>query len=151
VCGDRKMFAVCGRLSPFVGMAGASGPDLGLAPYLQTCAWIRAVPATLEVGFGTDGASTCAVQPHVGRQRSRLREGGYERGVAADDCFSRAGVTSRTVKTPAYQRHSGHIAPCRASAAARIRPKQQRSGHQVTGRALNRTPSSRLRGCLELG
>jgi hypothetical protein len=26
------MFGVCGCLSPFVGMAGASGPDLGLAP-----------------------------------------------------------------------------------------------------------------------
>jgi hypothetical protein len=26
------MFAVCGYFSPFVGMAGASGPDLGLAP-----------------------------------------------------------------------------------------------------------------------
>jgi hypothetical protein len=27
-CGDRRMFAVRGRLSPFVGMAGASGPNL---------------------------------------------------------------------------------------------------------------------------
>jgi len=33
---------------------------------------------------------------------------------------SRAGVSSRPVKTPAYQRSSGHLAPCRASAAARI-------------------------------
>ncbi|MEA2323489.1 MAG: hypothetical protein QOD81_3339 [Solirubrobacteraceae bacterium] len=33
VFGDRKMFAVCGYLSSFVGIAGASGPDLGLAPW----------------------------------------------------------------------------------------------------------------------
>jgi hypothetical protein len=45
VCGDRTMFAVCGYLSPFVGMAGASGPDLGLAHE-----WV-ASGSELEGGF----------------------------------------------------------------------------------------------------
>jgi hypothetical protein len=40
VCGYRKMFAVCGYVSPFVGMAGASGSELGLAPW--GCIRIRA-------------------------------------------------------------------------------------------------------------
>src|SRR5829696_3353080 len=52
--GDRKMFAVCGNLSPFVGMAGASGPDLGLAPCRlhpdPNMRVDRAVRATSEVG-----------------------------------------------------------------------------------------------------
>jgi hypothetical protein len=45
-----------------------------------------------------------------------------------DRCSSRAGVSSRPVKTPAYQRSSGHLAPRRVPAAARIRPYGQRDG-----------------------
>jgi hypothetical protein len=52
---DRKMFAVCGCSSPFVGVAGASGPDLGPAPCRlhpdPNMSVDRAVRATSEVGF----------------------------------------------------------------------------------------------------
>jgi hypothetical protein len=49
------------------------------------------VRATSEVAAGTD---------RVGRQRSLLREGGYERGVGADDCFSsKASVSEERAQT----------------------------------------------------
>jgi hypothetical protein len=64
-------------------MAGASGPDLGLAP----CG-LHPDP-NLSVDSRRAGYVGVAVgKDHVGRQRSLLREGGYERGVGADDCVS---------------------------------------------------------------
>jgi hypothetical protein len=67
-------------------MAGASGPALGLGP-----GWAASEP-NLSVDSRRAGCVEVAVGTgHVGRQRSILREGGYERGVGADDCFSSGG------------------------------------------------------------
>src|SRR6187200_3763699 len=86
------MFAVCGNLSPFVGMAGASGPDLGLAP----CG-VHPDPSLSVDSRRAGYAGGCPIgTDHVGRQRSLLREGGYERGVGADDCVSSGAYASVT-------------------------------------------------------
>ena len=88
--GDPKMFSVCGYLLPFVEMAGASGPDLGLAP-CGPASESELSPSFARAGYVAGSLGT----DHFGRLRSFLREVGYERGVGADECFSSGTSPSR--------------------------------------------------------
>ncbi len=65
-----QMFAVCGYLSPFVGMAGASGPNFD-----SRCAGKNRGPS-LSLARTRWGA------------HSLFRGGGHELGGDADDCVS---------------------------------------------------------------
>jgi hypothetical protein len=93
------------------------------AVLLAACLLVVAVAALV----GIDAAAKS--EPNAGAKAAarplRLADATMIVEVNWTDRDVRAGVSSRPVKTPAYQRSSGRLAPRRVPAAARIRPWEQ--------------------------
>jgi hypothetical protein len=145
-CRAHPMFAICGYLSPFVGMADAPGPS-----------WTRAVRAK-------PGGRARAWHGPVGRAHSLFRGGGHELGGDADDCVSSGVITSppaggttaarRERSRSAESGNEGWIAGAPVSVADSCADSAQRPAsirRQLDrGSALDRSTGLTLSGALSL-